>query len=95
MEAVDYEPASYDPFGQQVMANPLPFYARLRQEAPALYIAKYDTWVFSRFQDIVDVLTVGGNAFIASETTLPSPEILLRHNRGTVEQLPLDPVPNG
>ena len=94
MEAA-FAPAAYDPFSQQVMANPLPFYARLRKEAPAHYIEKYDTWVFSRFQDIVDVLTVGGNVFIASETTLPTPEILLRHNGGMVEQLPLDPAPNG
>jgi cytochrome P450 len=89
-----FAPEASDPFSQQVMANPLPFYARLRKEAPAHFIAKYDTWVFSRFQDIVDVLTVGGNAFIASETTLPTPEILLRHNGGEVQQLPLDPAPN-
>lgn len=95
MEAVAHDPANYDPFSQQVMTDPLPFYAQLRREAPAHYIAKYDTWVFSRFQDIVDVLTVGGNAFIASETTLPTPEILLRHNAGKAEQLPLDPAPNG
>lgn len=95
MPAEAYEPASYDPFGQQVMTDPLPFYARLRKESPAHFIDKYDTWVFSRFQDIIDVLTVGGNAFIASETTLPTPEILLHHNQGAVEQLPLDPAPNG
>lgn len=95
MDAEAYTPANYDPFGQQVMANPLPFYARLRQQAPAHYIGKYDTWVFSRFQDIIDVLTVGGNVFIASETTLPTPESLLRHNGGVVAQLPLNPAPNG
>ncbi|MCB2072469.1 MAG: cytochrome P450 [Novosphingobium sp.] len=95
MAASAYEPASYDPFSREVMADPLPFYRRLRREAPALYLDQYDTWVFSRFQDIIDVLTVGGNAFIASETTLPTPEILLRHNRGEVAELPVDPVPNG
>jgi len=95
MASAAFEPGSYDPFSQQVMNDPLPFYARLRRQAPALYLEKYDTWVFSRFQDIVDVLTVGGNTFIASETTLPTPEILLRHNHGHVEQLPTDPVPNG
>lgn len=95
MAASAYEPASYDPFSREVMADPLPFYRRLRREAPALYLDQYDTWVFSRFQDIIDVLTVGGNAFIASETTLPTPEILLRHNHGEVAELPVDPVPNG
>lgn len=95
MATLAYDPGSYDPFGQEVMADPLPFYERLRREAPALYIEKYDTWVFSRFQDIIDVLTVGDNAFIASESTLPTPEILLRHNNGQVAELPLDPIPNG
>lgn len=90
-----YQPDSYDPFNAAVMADPLPFYRRLRREAPALYIEKYDTWVFSRFQDVTDVLTVGCNAFIAHETTLPTPEILLSHNHGQVTELPLDPLPIG
>jgi len=90
-----YEPASYDPFSAAVMADPLPFYKRLRAEAPALYIEKYDTWVFSRFQDVIDVLTVSDNTFIAHESTLPTPEILLNHNHGRVAELPLDPLPIG
>jgi cytochrome P450 len=90
-----YEPASYDPFSPAVMADPLPFYKRLRREAPALYIQKYDTWVFSRFQNVIDVLTVSENTFIAHETTLPTPEILLNHNHGQVAELPLDPLPIG
>lgn len=95
MASATYDPRDYDPFSQAVMSDPLPFYARLREEAPALYLPRYDTWVFSRFQDIVDVLTVGGNTFIATETTLPTPEILLNHNAGSVAELPIDPVPNG
>lgn len=90
-----FDPAGYDPFSKAVMADPLPFYTRLRQDLPVLYLEKYDTWVFSRFQDIVDVLTIGDNAFIASETTLPTPEMLLRRNDGKVAELPMDPVPNG
>lgn len=90
-----YDPRGYDPFSQAVMNDPLPFYERLRSEAPALYLPQYDTWVFSRFQDILDVLTVGDNAFIATDTTLPTPEILSRHNHGEVRQLPLDPLPIG
>ena len=95
MPVAAFDPSSYDPFSQAVMANPLPFYERLRKEAPALFVDKYDTWVFSRFQDIIDVLTVGGNAFIATETTLPTPELLKDHNNGQVAELPVDPVPNG
>jgi cytochrome P450 len=89
------DPVEYDPFSKAVMADPLPFYARLRRDAPVLYIERYDSWVFSRFQDVFDVLTVGGNAFIATDTTLPTPEILLRHNDGEVSELPLDPLPIG
>lgn len=95
MATIAHDPKSYDPFSPAVMANPLPFYERLRNEAPALYLPKYDTWVFSRFQDIIDVLTVGDNTFIATETTLPTPEVLLNHNAGAVAELPMDPVPNG
>lgn len=89
------DPADYDPFSQAVMQAPLPFYDVLRARAPALYLPQYDTWVFSRFQDVFDVLTVGGNAFIASETTLPTPETLSRHNRGEVRELALEPLPIG
>jgi cytochrome P450 len=34
--------------------NALPIYSRLRDEAPAYYISKYDAWALSRFQDIWD-----------------------------------------
>lgn len=85
----------YDPFDAAVMADPLPFYARLRREAPVFYLERYDSYVFSRFQDIADVLTVGGKDFVASETTLPPPEVLLRHNHGVLADIPMDPVPPG
>jgi cytochrome P450 len=89
------ERIEYDPFAKQVMADPLPFYRLLRAETPVLYLEKYDTFVFSRFQDILAVLTIGNNAFIASDTTLPGPALLLRHNGGKVAELPLDPMPIG
>ena len=74
------------------MADPQPFYRYLRAHSPVLYLEKYDLWVFSRFQDIVDVLAVGENSFIASESTLPGPSDLLRHNHGQVKELELEPV---
>lgn len=77
------------------MADPLPFYKALREQSPIVYLEKYDTWVFSRFQDIIDVLSIGDNTFIATDTTLPNPERLLGHNHGKVQELPLDPVPIG
>lgn len=94
MAVQDYQPAAYDPFAPAVMANPVPFYERLRAESPVHFIEKYDSWVFSRFQDIVDVLTIGDNAFVASESTLPSEEMLLQHHQGHAQELPLDPLPS-
>ena len=42
----------YNPFSEEVMRDPLPVYARLREEAPAYYIEEYDAWALSRFEDI-------------------------------------------
>jgi cytochrome P450 len=44
----------YDPFLREVREDPLPIYARLRDEAPVYYLQKYDAWALSRFQDIWD-----------------------------------------
>ncbi len=46
---------AYDPFSPDVIRDPYPYYKRLRDEAPAFYIAKYDCWAVSRFQDIWNV----------------------------------------
>jgi len=44
----------YDPFAEAVRRDPHPWYRRLRNEAPAYYLPKYDAWALSRFQDIWD-----------------------------------------
>lgn len=95
MQAVADNPTGYDPFSPEVMANPLPFYARLRREEPVLYLEKYDSFVFSRFADVLEVMTTPGNAFVASESTLPTRETLLRHNAGVIPEVPMDPIPPG
>lgn len=84
----------YDPFDPEVMHNPLPFYERLRADHPVYYIDKYDMFVFSRFDDIVELLAQGDNVFVASEQTLPSPEVLanVRH-MAPPSPLPMDPLP--
>ena len=43
-------------------------------------------------RDILDLLAIGDNTFIATDTTLPNPERLLAHNHGQVRELPLEPV---
>ncbi|MCH2174059.1 cytochrome P450 [Myxococcota bacterium] len=42
----------YDPLDPRVLEDPFPFYRRLRDEAPAYYSKKYNTWFLSRFEDI-------------------------------------------
>ncbi len=46
------ESLRYSPFLPEVMADPFPFYRRLRDEAPAYHLAEYDAWALSRFEDI-------------------------------------------
>ena len=46
---------NYDPFSPDVIKDPYPYYKRLRDEAPAYYLAKYDCWALSRFDDVWNV----------------------------------------
>ena len=60
----------YDPFSEEVRANPLPIYKRLRDEAPAYYMPRYDAWAISRFQDIWDLSS--SNDLSAARGTTPA-----------------------
>jgi cytochrome P450 len=42
----------YHPFSSDVLEDPLPIYARLREEAPCYFLAEWNTWFLSRFEDI-------------------------------------------
>ena len=42
----------YDPFSEEVMRDPHPVYARLREESPCHHVAKWDAFALSRFEDI-------------------------------------------
>jgi cytochrome P450 len=46
------ESLHYSPFLPAVMADPFPFYRRLRDDAPAYSLEEYDAWALSRFEDI-------------------------------------------
>lgn len=85
----------YAPFLKDVMKNPLPYYEVLRRDYPVYYMEEYDAYVFSRFQDIIDLLSItSGNTFVASEQTLPMPEHM-RNVRNTEAPPPpsMDPLP--
>ena len=92
MNAMPPKAADYDPFSKEVMANPLPFYEALRADSPIHYLPQYDTFAISRFEDIIDILSIGDNAFIATDSTLPNPAMLLRHNDGKPAEIPIGPT---
>lgn len=60
----------YDPFAPAVMDDPQPFYRRLRDEAPACYLPKYDAWALSRFADVWECSS--HPAFSVAKGTTPS-----------------------
>jgi cytochrome P450 len=84
---------SYDPFDPAVMADPLSYYRVLRDEHPAYYIDKWDTYALSRFSDIWHVLEINDGTFVASEGTLPAATVLAARNDGPVPDPPLHPMP--
>ena len=74
---------SYDPYAKDVLKNPLPYYRELLANHPGYYVEKYDMFVFTRFQDIIDVLSVtNDNTWMGSESTLPTPEVMAQINHG-------------
>ncbi len=60
-------PSLYDPFSPEVVANPFPYYARLREEAP-VYPVEKRLWAVSRYEDVSSVLR--SPVFSASATRL-------------------------
>jgi cytochrome P450 len=84
---------AYDPFDAAVMADPLPYYRILRDQYPVYYMPQWDTYAFSRFEDIWRVLEVNDGTFVASEGTLPPASVLAQHNSGPIDDPPLHPLP--
>lgn len=86
----------YDPFSKAVLTNPVPYYKELRANHPVYYVDKYDMYVFTRYQDIVDVLgVVGDNTFVASESSLPTPEMIGHRNAGAPPLPSVNPMAPG
>ncbi|WP_102143581.1 cytochrome P450 [Mycobacterium hubeiense] len=47
----------YDPYDVDIVADPYPTYARLREEAPIYYNERYDFWALSRHADVEKALS--------------------------------------
>jgi cytochrome P450 len=43
----------YDPWAPNVIANPYPWYQRLRDETPCYHEPEHDIWVLSRYDDVM------------------------------------------
>lgn len=78
----------YDPFSAEVRNDPQRFYQRLRDEAPAYYLEKYDAWALSRFQDIWDAS--GDSAYSTARGVAPA-QVLTKEQPVTPMLNVLDP----
>ena len=63
------KPLHYDPFAEEVIADPQPVYARLREEAPVYHVEKWDAYALSRFEDIWTASMDAKNYSVAKGTT--------------------------
>jgi hypothetical protein len=79
----------YDPFLEEVRRDPYPIYRRLRDEAPAYYMARYDAWALSRFQDIWDASS-DSESYSAARGTAPA-QLLTRDQPVTPMLNVMDP----
>lgn len=80
----------YDPFSPEALRDPHSLYPVLREEHPAYYIPEYDTWVFSRYQDVWDGF-MDSTHFSETEGQLFTREVLLDHHRGNPPPMQLNP----
>jgi len=87
----------FDPFSAQVAADPDPYFKELRDNHPVYYSDAYDTYFFSRFEDVWEILRVGDNTFLATETNLPTAQYLRTHRNAAAPPLastnPIAPGP--
>jgi cytochrome P450 len=80
----------YDPFSPEAMRDPHSFYPVLREEHPAYFIPEYDTWVFSRYQDVWDGF-MDSEHYSEAEGRLFASEVLQTHHRGNPPEFMIEP----
>lgn len=81
----------YDPFSDAAMRRPTDFYPVLQEQYPAYFIPEYDTWVFSRFEDVWNGFMDSKN-FSEAEGMIFKRDQLLEHQRGQPPSPTLEPV---
>jgi cytochrome P450 len=80
----------YDPFSPEAMRDPHSLYPVLREKHPAYFIPDYDTWVFSRYQDVWDGF-LNSEHFSEAEGQVFARETLLDQHRGNPPEHRLNP----
>jgi len=78
----------FDPFSEAYFDDPFSFYRRLRNEAPDLYVPRYDCFFLSRFEDVWDAVS---NPSFSHGKGTTSMELLLgapRHSTALSSMLP-------
>jgi cytochrome P450 len=61
----------YDPYSDEVLADPHVFYDRLREEAPAYFVEKYNAWALTRFEDVWSA-AADPDRFSSTSGTMPA-----------------------
>jgi cytochrome P450 len=51
-----FDPTTFDPFDEQVQAEPYPYYRALREHSPCPHLDRYDIWLVPRYVDAARVL---------------------------------------
>jgi cytochrome P450 len=75
----------FDPLDPDYLADPYPYYARFRREAPVFYAPKVDFWVVSRYEDILEIVKdpkTFSNARVQEPLYPLTPEALENFKRG-------------
>ncbi|CAN7628249.1 cytochrome P450 [Phenylobacterium sp. LjRoot219] len=85
-----------DLFAPEVVADLESVYRILRDEHPVYYDRAYDTFFFSRFEEVWEVLRIGDNILLATESNLPTPDYLrANHNKEAPPLASLNPMAPG
>jgi cytochrome P450 len=61
----------YDPYSEEVIRDPYPIYARLREEAPCYHLPKWDAYALSRFEDVWSA-SMDADAYTTTQGTTAS-----------------------
>lgn len=81
----------YDPFSPEAMADPEPFYRRLRNEHPVYPLPQYRAWALSRFADVWDTF-LDRERFTEAEGQVFPRELLIAPPGETVPEPKLVPL---